>query len=100
MDKRDLDNHITGNYGENQIANDRQVGGNHYQETVSGENLQHWDIAWQLDFDQFQYCITKYVFRHKQKKGLEDLKKARHHLDKYIELLESGMELEDDDDVR
>ena len=72
-----------------QVANDEQVGGSHYRRTVSGTDLQHWDICWQLDFDQFQYCITKYVFRHKHKNGLEDLKKARHHLDKYIELLEA-----------
>jgi hypothetical protein len=70
-------------------VNERQVGGGHYFRSVSGENLQHWDICWQLGFDQFQYCITKYVFRHKYKNGVEDLKKARHHLDKYIEVLEN-----------
>jgi hypothetical protein len=69
-------------------ANETQIGGIHYQQTVTGHNLQHWDICWQLDFDQFQYCITKYVFRHKHKNGLEDLRKAQHHLKKYIELLE------------
>lgn len=70
-------------------ANDKQEGGDHYQQrTVTGEGLQHWDICWQLGFDQYQYCVTKYVFRHKYKNGLEDLYKARHHLDKYIELLE------------
>ena len=69
-------------------ANERQEGGDHYKkQMVTGENLEHWDICWQLGFDQFQYCITKYVFRHKHKNGLEDLLKARHHLDKYIELL-------------
>jgi hypothetical protein len=70
----------------NKKANDRQEGGDHYQ-TGDG-NPQHWDFAWQQGYDQFQYCITKYVDRHKKKNGLVDLRKARHHLDKYIELLE------------
>lgn len=70
-------------------ANEEQYGGDHYKnKTVSGANLEHWDICWQLGFDQFQYCITKYVFRHQYKNGLEDLYKAKHHLEKYIELLE------------
>lgn len=67
-------------------ANDRQVGGDHYQ----GSDVQHWDYAWGHDFDFFQYVITKYVERHKRKNGLEDLRKARHYLDKYIELLEAS----------
>ena len=67
-------------------ANDRQEGGSHYQTTVTGTNLQHWDICWQLEYDQFQYCITKYVDRHKRKNGKEDLLKALHHLEKYIEV--------------
>ena len=67
-------------------ANDKQIGGEHYQREGA---QQHWDYAWEHEYDQFQYCITKYVDRHKQKNGLEDLYKARHHLDKYIELLEA-----------
>lgn len=33
-------------------------------------------------------CVIKYVFRHKQKNGLEDIKKAYWYLGKYIELSE------------
>jgi len=69
-------------------ANDWQMGGAHYRKNP---NFQHWDWAWQQEYDQFQYCITKYVDRHKNKNGIEDLYKAKHHLDKYIELLEDGM---------
>ena len=65
-------------------ANEKQIGGDHYGSAIK----QHWDFAWENGYDQFQYCITKYVHRHKQKNGLEDLRKAQHHLDKYIELLE------------
>lgn len=67
--------------------NDKQVGGDHYRKKNFVQ--QHWDYAWDHDYDQFQYCITKYVDRHKDKNGLEDLYKARHHLDKYIGLLEA-----------
>ena len=68
-------------------ANNGQIGGDHYQ-TGEGK-MQHWDWCWQQKYDQFQYCISKYVDRHKRKNGLQDLYKARHHLDKYIEVLEA-----------
>jgi Protein of unknwon function (DUF3310) len=64
------------------VANDRQVGGSHYK--TGGE--EHWDRVARLQLDYFQGQITKYVERWKKKNGLEDLHKARHFLDKYIEL--------------
>lgn len=66
-------------------ANDRQVGGDHYK--TGGE--EHWDRVNRLQLDYFQGQITKYVERWKKKNGVEDLKKARHFLDKYIELIEA-----------
>lgn len=73
-------------------ANDTQVGGTHYQQDVK-DKPQHWDLAIMYRWDAFQYQITKYVMRWKDKhstpeKRLEDLKKARHFLDKYIENFE------------
>lgn len=73
-------------------ANDRQEGGAHY--SVKGKDLQHWDLARIFQWDPFQYQITKYIMRWRDKhatfeKRLEDLKKARHFLDKYIEDAES-----------
>ena len=65
-------------------ANDMQVGGNHYKK--GGE--EHWDRVNRLGLDYFQGQITKYVERWKDKNGVEDLKKARHFLDKYIEIHE------------
>jgi hypothetical protein len=62
-------------------ANDKQVGGTHY----AGE-LQHWDLVELYGWDYFQAQIIKYLMRHKLKNGLEDLKKASHFLDKYIEI--------------
>ena len=65
-------------------ANDRQVGGRHYQQA---EGIpQHWDVAWNWKYNQFEYCITKYVERYEHKNGIQDLEKARHHLMKYREV--------------
>ena len=39
------------------------------------------------------FCICnafKYLYRHKRKNGIEDIKKARWYLDKFIELAERG----------
>lgn len=63
-------------------ANDRQVGGDHYR--TGG--LQHWDLVEMFRWDYFQGQIIKYLMRWRKKNGLEDLQKARHYLDKYIEL--------------
>lgn len=64
-------------------ANRTQVGGAHYK--TDGE--QHWDRQWRMfGAGYFIGCITKYVERYQKKNGLEDLRKARHFLDKLIEL--------------
>jgi len=64
------------------VANERQVGGDHYRSSI-----QHWDYVWANNLDYFQGQITKYVTRWRSKNGLADLEKARHFLDKYIELV-------------
>lgn len=70
-------------------ANDRQVGGDHYKKAgETGE--EHWDRVSRLGLDYFQGCITKYVERWRDKGGVQDLEKARHYLDKYIEEVEAG----------
>ena len=71
-------------------ANERQEGGDHYKQD---NKPQHWDLAVMYSWDPFQYQITKYVMRWKDKhpthaQRLVDLKKARHFLDKYIEVAE------------
>ena len=73
-------------------ANDTQVAGDHYR--TKGDKIQHWDLAVMFMWDPFQYQITKYVMRWKDKhptfeERLVDLKKARHFLDKYIEEAET-----------
>jgi lipopolysaccharide biosynthesis regulator YciM len=66
-------------------ANDRQVAGEHYKGTI-----QHWDFVVAQNLDYFQAQITKYVSRHKKKNGLQDLEKAKHFLEKYIEVVQSA----------
>lgn len=71
-------------------ANSRQEGGDHYKNLGA---RQHWDLVIEYGWDYFQSQITKYLMRWKTKhttpeKRLEDLKKARHFLDKYIENFE------------
>ncbi len=62
-------------------ANARQVGGNHYAGAV-----QHWDVVWNYRMPYFPAQITRYVARHAKKAGLQDLEKALHYTDKYLEL--------------
>lgn len=72
-----------------------QVGGTHYQTPLGIP--QHWDLAIMYRWDPFQYQITKYIMRWKTKyagnpqKQLEDLKKARSFIDKYIESYEAWL---------
>lgn len=64
-------------------ANERQIGGSHYKK--GGE--EHWDRQWRLyGRGYFVGCITKYVERYHEKNGIQDLEKAKHFLDKLIEL--------------
>lgn len=67
------------------IANDYQVGGGHYRTT----GLQHWDLVQMFEWDYFQGQVIKYLMRWRKKNGIEDLEKARHYLDKYIEIQRS-----------
>lgn len=74
-------------------ANERQEGGNHYKTAGLPE---HWDLVIMYGWDYFQGQITKYVMRWRKKGGIQDLKKARHFLDKYIESEEAKAKLQAD----
>ena len=54
-------------------------------------SIQHWDWVDSNNLDYFQGQITRYVGRWKIKNGIEDLGKAAHMLEKYIELQGSDM---------
>ena len=66
-------------------ANDRQVAGNHYK----GKAIQPWDYIASNQLGYFEGNIVKYVSRWKEKGGVQDLEKAKHYLEKLIELEKS-----------
>ena len=75
-------------------ANEKQIAGEHYKEAghcphCKGE-LQHWDMVDMFGLDYFQGQITKYVMRWHRKNGVQDLMKAQHFIEKYIELQQSA----------
>ena len=63
-------------------ANDKQVGGQHY----SVKAIQPWDYITSNNLGYLEGNIVKYVSRWKDKNGVEDLLKAKHYLEKLIEL--------------
>jgi hypothetical protein len=63
-------------------ANDVQVAGSHYKQNT----IQPWDFVAANGLGFFEGNIVKYVTRWKEKGGIDDLRKARHYLDKLIEL--------------
>lgn len=65
-------------------ANDEQVGGSHYK----GYTIQPWDFIVINQIPFLEANIIVYTIRHARKNGIEDLKKARHFLDKLIEVEE------------
>ena len=63
-------------------ANDTQVGGTHYKSKA----IQPWDYIASNSIGYLEGNVIKYVSRWKDKGGVADLEKARHYLDKLIEL--------------
>lgn len=69
----------------------RQVGGDHYVNL----GVQPWDAmeSWMSEEEFAGFLrgnVIKYVARCRSKGGLEDLEKARHYLDRLIELLDEA----------
>lgn len=65
-------------------ADERQVGGKHYKATNPAQ--EHWNLVQAYDWDYFTAQVIKYMMRWRKKNGLQDLEKARHFLDKLIEI--------------
>lgn len=63
-------------------ANTVQVGGEHYKKNA----IQPWDYIVSNELGYLEGNIVKYVSRWKDKGGRQDLEKARHYLDKLIEV--------------
>ena len=63
-------------------ANDTQVAGDHYKR----QHIQPWDFIAANNIGYFEGNVIKCVTRWRTKAGVDDLRKARHYLDKLIEL--------------
>lgn len=57
-------------------ASDRQVGGNHY----SKYKIQPFVFAFENNMPFLEANVLKYIMRHQDKNGIEDLKKAQHYI--------------------
>ena len=68
-------------------ANDQQVDGNHYQ-----TEIQPWDFIEANKLTFIEGNIIKYVSRHRKKNGVRDLMKAKHYLEKLIEIEQSKVD--------
>ena len=73
-----------------QSADMGQIGGDHYKRlgaspwAIMGENFT------KEQFEGFlRGNVLKYILRYPDKNGIEDVRKARHYLDKLIEVLDS-----------
>lgn len=67
-------------------ANDVQIGGDHYK----SHPIQPWDFIVANDLGFLEGNVVKYVCRFRKKNGLADLEKAKHYLDKLIEVEKAG----------
>lgn len=63
------------------VANEEQVGGTHYK----GKPIEHWDFVLMHNIPYLEAQVIKYMMRWRDKNGVEDLRKARHFVDKLIE---------------
>ena len=64
------------------IALNKQIGGQHYKNA----GCQVVELAVLADLNSFQFNIIKYVIRHRDKNGIEDLQKAQHYVELATEL--------------
>jgi len=63
-------------------ANDYQIAGEHYKQFKH----ETWDVILDWGLGYLDGNAVKYLSRWRHKNGLEDLKKARHYIDKLIEV--------------
>ena len=63
-------------------ANDTQIGGSHYKR----HTFETWDVIHDWGLGYFDGNAVKYLSRWREKGGVNDLLKARHYIDKLIEI--------------
>lgn len=66
-------------------ANARQEGGEHYK----AHQYETWDVILDWNLGYLDGNAVKYLSRWRLKGGIQDLKKARHYIDKLIEVEEA-----------
>ena len=66
--------------------NDIQYGGDHYKKYG---DLQPWDVITKWNLGYLDGTALKYIARWRDKGGLEDIRKAIHFLEKFIEVEEA-----------
>ena len=67
----------TGHYGsDEEVAKREQIGGNHY----TNKKIQPIDYIIENELPYCEGNVVKYVTRHKEKNGAEDIRKAIHYL--------------------
>jgi len=62
-------------------ANETQIAGQHYR-----ASMQTWDYILAHNLGFLEGNVIKYVTRYRKKDGIQDLLKAKHYLDKLIEV--------------
>ena len=67
---------------ENKTSKDRQVAGTHYKQLT----IQPVDYCQLNKLGFCESCVVKYVSRHRDKNGAEDIKKAIHFLELLMEI--------------
>ncbi len=75
-------------------ADMQQIGGEHY----TSKRIQPWSAmeAWMTpeEFKGFLKCnIIKYIARERDKGGIEDVLKARHYINKLIEVMHANQQI-------
>jgi hypothetical protein len=78
----DVDAHMDAYDKAMSIASSTMIGGTHYKMLP----IEPWEIIERNNMGFFEGNTLKYLMRFKLKNGVEDLKKARHYLDKLIEM--------------
>ncbi len=70
-------------------ANDIQHGGDHYKTKA----IQPWDFIVSNNIGFLEGNAIKYLCRWREKGGVQDLEKARHYIDKLIEVEKAKAEV-------
>jgi len=71
----------------------KQIGGSHYRE----KKIQPIEFIMANGLGFAEGCVIKYVTRHREKGGLEDLRKAKHYIEFLIEFAENDGAVADGD---